>query len=441
MGILKNLFKWAPKPQPERVTVQMGRYSDNNKSVSKTREWEDAEFFFKEGKYLESLQSFFRYLKDDSVNNVTFVKEGTNFRFEIYQGSKIIRGTGNDKTVQARVVLAKMAVPSVPVMRRLLEQNFHLYYSRYSLHKDKLFMQLESDTPSANPNKMYYALKELAVVSDKQDDLLVQDFHSVERQDSDHIENLAPSEKETRYRFFKTWIEETLDSVKKLDDEKYAGGISYLLLGAIFRIDFLITPEGRLMNELEKAQAIYFKKDGASAVEKNRGMIRALEKIVALPKDEVFRYFFRSTSCFSIRQPKSHSAVIDSIRGSQKSMEWYKENNYPDIAARIVEYALTYPQYAYSLPKPLTEMIQIFMEVNYTDYFLAIGYAYTLYDPSSKKFQIEQLEREMSSIVKRWRGKYPSLTFPREKLDYSDLLHFNISFIAMIAEINFDNKL
>ena len=302
-------------------------------------------------------------------------------------------------------------------------------------------MQLESDTSCANPNKMYYALKELAVVADKQDDLLVQDFHSVERIDSDHIEDLPETEKETKFRFFRRWLTETLDAVKKLDDEKYAGGISYLLLSVIFRIDFLVTPEGRLMNELEKAQAVYFKKDGASAVEKNRAMVKALEKIAAMEKEEVFRYLFRSTSCFSIRQPKSHSTVIDSIRGSQKSMEWYKQNNYPSIASQILEYALTYPQYAYSLPRPLTEMIQVFMEVNYPDYFLAIGYAYTLYDPAGKRFHIEALEQEMSRIVKRWRGKYPSLTFPREKLDYSDVLQFNISFIGMIAEINFDNKL
>ena len=302
-------------------------------------------------------------------------------------------------------------------------------------------MQLESDISGANPNKMYYALKELAVVADKQDDLLIQDFHSVEKIDTEHIENLLAVEKETRYRFFRTWLEEVLEEVKKLEDEKYSGGISFLLLAAIFRIDFLITPEGRLMNELEKAQAIYFKKDGASPVEKNRGMIRALEKMTTLPKEEVFRYLFRSTSCFSIRQPKTHATVIESIHNSHKSMQWYKNNNYPEIAMKIVEYGITGPQYLYSLPKPLTEMIQIFMEVNYPDYFLANGYAYTLYDKVSNKFRIEQLEQEMNRIVKRWRGKYPSLTFPREKISYSSLLDFNLSFTSMIAEINFDNKI
>lgn len=438
--MLRNLFNWARKPAPERITLQMGRYSDNNKSVLKTREWEDAESLFKAEKYLDSLESFFRYLKDDAVNNVTFVREGKNIRFEIYQGSKIIRGTGNEKSLQAKVVLVKMPEPSVPVMRRLLEQNFHLYYSRYTLNKGKLYMQLESDISGANPNKLYYALKELAVVADKQDDLLVQDFHSVEKIDSDHIENLSPAEKEIRYGFFRSWLEGALEDVKKLDDEKYAGGISFLLLAAIFRIDFLITPEGQLMNELEKAQAIYFKKDGAAAVEKNRGMIRALEKIKSMPKEEVFRYFFRSTSCFSIRQPKTHATVIESIHTSHKSMQWYKNNNYPELAAKIVEYGITYAQYAYSLPRPLTEMIQIFMEVNYPEYFLANGYTYTLYDKTTEKFRIEQLETEMSRIVKRWRGKYPSLAFPREKISYTSLLDFNLSFTNMIAEINFDNK-
>ena len=103
-------------------------------------------------------------------------------RFEIYQGSKIVRGTFNNEQVKAEVTLARMPQPSVPVMRRLLEMNFNLYYSRFALDNDRLNMRFDSNIESANPSKLYYGFKELATKADKQDDLLVQDFQHFRRQ-------------------------------------------------------------------------------------------------------------------------------------------------------------------------------------------------------------------------------------------------------------------
>ena len=38
-----------------------------------------------------------------------------------------------------------MPEPSIPVMRRLLEMDFHLYYSRYALKDDKIMMLFGTD--------------------------------------------------------------------------------------------------------------------------------------------------------------------------------------------------------------------------------------------------------------------------------------------------------
>ena len=49
-----------------------------------------------------------------------------------------MRGEFNEEHLQAQVTLARMAEPSVAVMRRLLEMNFNLYYSRYALDDDRM---------------------------------------------------------------------------------------------------------------------------------------------------------------------------------------------------------------------------------------------------------------------------------------------------------------
>src|SRR5688572_18208332 len=126
----RKKIKQETEQAPE---ISFGRYSDNNKTVAKVNRWTDADNLFKEKKYPESFDAFFDYLRDDGQHNVIYQRNGQEGRFECYQGSKILRGNFNAETIQAEVTLAKMPQPSVPVMRRLLEMNFNLYYSRFAL--------------------------------------------------------------------------------------------------------------------------------------------------------------------------------------------------------------------------------------------------------------------------------------------------------------------
>ena len=59
-------------------------------------------------------------------------------------------------------------------------------------------MRFDSDIETANPNKLYYGLKELSTKGDKQDDLLVQDFTSLQTIDTEHIIEVPPEEKEDK---------------------------------------------------------------------------------------------------------------------------------------------------------------------------------------------------------------------------------------------------
>src|SRR6185436_10282130 len=172
--MLERFFGRRKKKVEAEPAIFFGRYSDNNKPVEKVNRWTDADSLFKEKKYTESFDAFFEYLRDDSVDNVVHERNEAEGRFQLFQGSKIIRGTYNQELLHAEVSLAKMPQPNMPVMRRLLEMNFTLYYSRYAMNEEKLCMRFDSDIETANPSKLYYGLKELATKADKQDDLLVQ---------------------------------------------------------------------------------------------------------------------------------------------------------------------------------------------------------------------------------------------------------------------------
>ncbi len=131
--MLDKLFGRSKKKTGTEPAISFGRYSDNNKPVEKVNRWTDADNLFKEKKYPESLDAFFEYLRDDAIDNVVHERNEGNGRFQFYQGSKIIRGNYDNEHLHAEVTLAKMPNANVPVMRRLLEMNFSLYYSRYAL--------------------------------------------------------------------------------------------------------------------------------------------------------------------------------------------------------------------------------------------------------------------------------------------------------------------
>lgn len=434
-----KLFGGSKKSAAE-PPISFGRYSDNNKSMEKTSRWTDADNLYKEKKYYQSIEAFFDYLRDDAADNVVLQGSSNSFNFQIYQGSKIVRGSGDASHLQAEVSLAKMPQPSVPVMRRLLDQNFLLYYSRYSLDGERLCMRFDSDIETANPNKLYYALKELATKADKQDDQLVQDFSSLQSLDADHAEQVPAAEIETKFAFMQKWITETLDYIKTLDADKFSGGISYLLLVLSFRLDYLICPEGNFRIELEKIPVLYFVKDEKPATEKNVAMIEGFRSLLAKTKEEFAKNQYRTRSCFAIGVPQTQKTIAEAINAANNNMIWYRDNNYAYIGQQICEYGFAYCQYSYSLPKPLSELFLVLMRVNYADYFTALGFTEEYHNTFRNRLNDRLITEKVAEILSAWRNKYPLLEINMQNLRFDSLLSFNHSFTTAIEHLNFDPK-
>jgi len=443
--MLEKIFSWSKKKtegtqEEAQPLIQFGRYSDNNKTMEKVERWNEAESLFKEKKYHDSIEAFFDYLHDPDTSNVSYSRNGNEGKFSFYQGSKVIRGIFNNDYLEAEVRLASMPNPSVPVMRRLLEMNFNLYYSRYALDGDRISMLFDSDIETANPSKLYYGLKELATKADKQDDLLVQDFTSLQLIESDHIIEIPEQEKEVKLRYFKTWIQQTIDLIESVDNDKYSGGIAYLLLALAYRIDYLIVPEGKLLRELEKVVEIYFRKDDRLVTEKNQDMMECFQKMLSKEKEEFYPYLFRSRYTFSIVTPQNFKTIADAIYNANQNIAWYRENKLTDIAARISEYGLAYCQYSYSMPKPLSELFLLMMMVNYSDYFRDLGFPDLYYNRETNEFQKEAIIEKIRSICTKWNSKYPELDFKTEKLKFDSNLSFNQSFTTEIEYLNLESK-
>ncbi|MCU7550998.1 YbjN domain-containing protein [Chitinophagaceae bacterium LB-8] len=441
--MLDKIFKKQFKRQDngdEEPAVLFGRYSDNNKSIEKVEKWNESDALFKEKKFKESIVTFFDYLRDDDVENVIHEPNGEGGTFQIYQGSKIIRGFYDKDTFEAEAVLASMPQPSVPVMRRLLEMNFKLYYSRHALNADKLSMLFDSNIETCNPSKLYYGLKELATKADKHDDLLVQDFTSLSPVGIEHIIEIPEEEKAIKFKYYKKWIRETLELIEKVDADKYSGGIAYLLLALAYRIDYLVVPEGKLLSEIEKIVEIYFKKDERLVTEKNQEMMHGFQALLDKSKEEFYPYLFRAKYTFSIVSPQSFKTISDAIYNANQNINWYKENKQPGIAAQISEYGIAYCQFSYSLPKPITDLFHLFMMINYPDFFAELGYKKQYYDKEKNEFDKDAIIETINEIQGAWQEKYPEMKFKTDKLKFDDLVSFNQSFTNEIEALNMETK-
>jgi len=422
--------------------IRFGHYSDNNKPYAKMQRWYEAEDAFKEKNYQKAFPAIFDYIRDDAANNLTFSEEGNCFSFIFFQGSKKITGHCDGQNLCARTQLARMPTPSTPVMRRLLELNYELFYSRCALADEQtLCMTFESDLPSATPLKVYHGLRELATKADKQDELLLSDFPQLGPITDGQVTPLAATELEVKFSFFKKWIEETLSYTATLNADAFAGAIAYCYLVLAYRIDFLIVPSERLLSLTEKISRIYWEnKDEGTLVARNNRMREAVTKLQSVTKEEFAASVYHSKSTFALAGPPDNDKLKSNLLNANKDSDWYIRNKYPQLAAIINEYGVAYNQFIYSMPQVMTNLAIIYYAVLQPDYFKALGLSQSFYEPASQHFNQPLIEQAVKEELARFQDKYPHLHWQHDKIEYDNLYNFGTSFTEQMAQLNLELK-
>jgi hypothetical protein len=91
------------------------------------------------------------------------------------------------------------------------------------------------------------------------------------------------------------------------------------------------------------------------------------------------------------------------------------------------------------MPRPITDLIQLFMRVNHGDYFTALGYS-SLYNKTANQFEKEKIKERVFAILEKWKVKYPLMTVKIENINYENLVNFNHSFSTEIELLNTEPK-
>lgn len=434
MGLLDRLFKPSSE-QPQLRQVKFGRYTDSYKQPANYEAWDRSLEKFEAEAYLDSFRQFFLYLRDEEEDNVRFWEEDGGIRFELFQGSKKIVGFADGKKLKAEAKIAHSESLNVGFMRRLIEKNFGLQYSRFALDSNNnITIVFDTFTLDGSPYKLYYALKELATNADKQDDLLLDEFRMLEQVDNFHIEDLAPEEKEAKYQYIVRSITRVLEEINsgKLSKEQYPGGFGYLLLDLIYKLDYLTKPEGFMMETLERMHRLYFAQDAKSTLEKNQFLAKELQKLLDRPKEAFFKELYRVKSTFGITTPVNHDRILSFIDAEINNMDWYFENGHQAIALAVPGYLVGYSLFNYAIPKPDRDFLHLYYQVVESELFIALGLDQQFYDSASHTLNKRNIRRAIEKIVEQNRPKFPRLAPVAAALNFRSLPEFAKSYLLMV---------
>ncbi|MDX2068652.1 MAG: hypothetical protein SFV55_09515 [Haliscomenobacter sp.] len=439
MSLFDRLFRASNTGvSATQLDIKFGRYTDSYKTPLNYQAWEQSLALFEEDKYLDAYRAFFQYLRDEREDNVRWWTEEGTLRFEFYQGSKKITGYANDTKFLAESRIAYSEALNVGFMRRLIERNFILQFSRFALDpENNLTILFDTPKVDASPHKLYMALRELAINADKQDDLLLDEFKMLQAVEADHLQEIPLLEKEAKYKFIQEAISSTLREVQEgpLNREQYPGAIAYLLLNLVFKLDYLVKPEGYMMEELERIQRQYFTKDNKSNIDKNLLLAKDLQKLSERPKEELFKEMYRVRSTFGITTPVTHDKLVALIDTELPQMDWYCENGYLSVALSITGYIVSSGLFNYALPKPDRDLLHLYMQITEGEYFRSLGFKNDFIDANSGTINRRAIKRAIEDIVEENKGLFPRLNPRVSEVDFSSLSKFCRTYLLMIKAL------
>ncbi len=420
-------------------SITFGRYTDRNKTKKQLQYWDESVKFFNQKEYLKAVEALLYYISDEQQNNVTISVSQNSIEFSMIQGSKTFRGKVENGVVEAEGRIARFTNPPVPVMRKLLNLNYALRYTWCGIKDDYLGIYFSSPLENASSWKLYSSFKELALNIDKQDDILVDEFSdSLFETDTEESIPIPQEIAELKYEYLIRWINETIDQIKQSDVQKHSGLNSYRLLALCMRIDYLLIPQGSLVEILEKNIRMYFNKP-AGINDINIPIMNEFEAILNTPKDQILKNFYNVKATFAIAPPTPYQKVADFIFEESKTRDYYIKNNEPQHIPIIYEYIAGYNMFYFGMSQPLIDMHHLYFTILHSEFFQKINPGEILYNASDGNLNSHLIIKKINEIVKKNSTNHPGFTYNTNKLKFNSLADFSISYFSEFDFLNLKN--
>jgi hypothetical protein len=438
MNLLDRLFGIGSKA-PKQPDVRFGRYTDSYKMPQQYEAWAASLDFFEKKDYLNSYLAFFEYLRDEKEDNVRWNLADGTIEFELLQGSKRISGRCNAQYFTAEAQIAHAEKLNVGFMRRLIESNYSMDYSRYALSPENhIIVKFDTSTLDGSPYKLYHALKEVAINADKQDDLLLDEFPMLKALDTGSRRDISLAHKEIKYHFMITQIQLVLNELdaNRPDASRHAGMAAYMLLDLVYRIDYLTRPEGFVLETLESIYDLFFESSNKTPFQKTLAMRASFKKILNRPKELIFKELYETKATFGVIKAAPYEHLVSLVDSEMKSMEDEVVEKYAHLGIAVPSYIVGSCLFLHALPRPIRELLELFYRVTESEYFAALGFTTHYYNAKMNIFDKKALAATIKKIKDNNKIKYPNLNPDVRLLRYDSLAVFAESYLTLLKNID-----
>lgn len=435
------MFSWLSffkASSPSSESYHFGRFISYKKTSEQQELYQQSKKAFSQQQYLEGYENYFKYLcfYDDKEEcaNITFSRDDEALHFRILQGSAVVKGIITQRHLKASVNIAHTLKDNIAVMRRLLEKNYMYTYSTFYFEKETLKIKIYFDNIALSPQKIFFPLRELAINADKEKELLLDEFNDLEPIELDHIEAMDAPLKETKLRFFREWIDKTEQKVALIPTQEQSGTIAFIWLGLLLKIDYFITPRGKIGFDIYEAIQAYYLDDYKLVEEKNDALQKAVIKLKELETQKLSKSLYPIKQTFDIFTDNSLDEIRAFIDETLAKVVWYKEHRYEEVIMNIYEYLGLYMLYNYGMNDCLRELVQFNVKLHNSDFYSALG-SESLY--KNEKLNANRTAKEITQILKTYTKQYPYLDDFSVTLNYQSVEKFHHSYFIALKNLNF----
>lgn len=439
MGFFSGLFKKKETNQTETAAVvRFGRFAEPFETDELYSLRTSADDLYKEGRMLEAYVTYFNYMsaKGGPAVKLAFNEEIQTLRFEIIQGSKIVVGFITPQDIIVKADVAEFSEINVALMRFLLNQNAELAYSKFAIDENTIFLKQSCPIKDMSPNTFNNMLAETAIAADSVDDVLVKEFSFLKPVNVQYVVNLPQNEIDAKLKFIRSQISFCNETVESTNDENTR---TYIILSCVFKLLWLVSPEGILLDELRKIQDIYaenFDAEQNNSPEINFKMLQALDNLSKQSDDELRAGLYTVCAVFPELSYVPFSDTAQAVETLLQLPQACINSRRDDLAGVMCEYIAGLICVRQGMNPVAYEMITIFWRTLYSDYFYQLGFKEMFYNQTAQKLSAVKISQETEKVVRKCQRIFPTMHFNTANLDYGSLDDFAFSFLREFSMLN-----
>jgi hypothetical protein len=435
MSFLSKIFNGGA-PQDGTAGIKFGRFSPPPESEELYNLRTQADELFDSGKFLDAYVIYFNYLQELGGPAVLLdIEENTgNLTFRLLQGSKIVNGTISDKEVWAESVVADFSELDITLMRFLLGKNCTLVYSKFAVTDNSIILNQRCPIKDMSPTAFADMLSEIALVSDALDEMIEADFPFIIPVDYENTIPLPKSEINTKIEYLKHWLSETFTLTENTDKESVK---TFVILSCIYKILFLISPEGLLLARLRQILGIdsEVSDDEDNRAEINYKMLDKLRKIYNTSDEELEKSLFKTYTVFPETEYQNFSDTADSVTTLLQLPAKCVKTRQKHLIVPVCEYIAAYHLTEHGMPAAAKDFLLLFFRVLNPDFFYGLGFENILYNENSSQFLKGRIIQEIENINAKYSDIYPRFSFDFSEIDFSSEEDFAYTFLSEFTNL------